>query len=55
MPLLITKDATRNNLDQAVKKSTVEQGGGDSPLTTIEEVRGYSPLTKRQGGRGHNR
>ena len=26
IPLLITKDTTRNDLDQAAKKSTIEQG-----------------------------
>ena len=46
--LFITKDVIRNNLDQADKKSTIEQG------RTIEEGRGYSPLTKIQGGRGHS-
>ena len=30
--LLITKDTTRNNLDQAAKKSTIEEGRGDNPL-----------------------
>ena len=53
MPLLITKDTTRNDLDQGAKKSTVEQGRGNSPLTKRQEGRGYSPLTKRQGVRGH--
>ena len=54
IPLLITKDAIRNNLDQAAKKSTMEQGRGDSPLTTIEKGKGYSPLAKQQGERGHS-
>ena len=51
---MITNDAIRNKLDQAAKKSTIEQGRGHSPLTTIEEGRVYSLLTKRQGGRGHS-
>ena len=54
MALLITKDTTRNDLDQGAKKSTVEQGRGNSPLTKRQEGRGYSPLTKRQGVRGHS-
>ena len=54
IPLLITKDTSRNNLDEAAKKSTVKQGRGHSLLTKIQEERGYSPLTKRKGGRGHS-
>ena len=54
MPLLITKDTTRNDLDQGAKKSTVEQGRGNSPLTKRQEGRGYSPLTKRQEERGYS-
>ena len=54
IPLLITKEATRNDLDQAVKKSTIEQGTGLSTLTKRQERRGYSPLIKRQNGRGNS-
>ena len=54
MPLLITKDTTRNDLDQGAKKSTVEQGRGNSTLTKRQERRGYTPLTKRQGVKGHS-
>ena len=52
--LLTTKDTARNNLNQAAKKSTIEQGRGLSPLTKGQEGRGHSPLTKRQEGRGHS-
>ena len=51
---MITKDITRNDLDQSAKKSTVEQGRGHSALTKRQEGRGYSPLTKRQGRRGNS-
>ena len=54
IPLLMTKDTTRNNIDQRAKKLTIEQGRGHSPLTKRQERRGYNPLTKRQGGRGHS-
>ena len=49
---MITKDTTRNDLDQAAKKSTVEQGRGHSPLTKRQGGIGHSPQTKRQEGRG---
>ena len=49
--LLVTKDATRYDLDQAAKKPTIEQGRGLSPLTKRPQGRGNSPLTKRQGSR----
>ena len=51
---MITKDATKNDLDQATKKSTIEQGRGLRPLTKRQEERGYSPLTKGQEGRGYS-
>ena len=51
---MITKDATKYDLDQATKKSTIEQGRGLSPLTKRQEERGYTPLTKRQEGRGYS-
>ena len=54
IPLFITKDVTRNDLDQAAKKSTIEQTRGLSPLTRRQEGRGYSPLTERQKGRGNS-
>ena len=54
IPLLMTKDTTRNNIDQTAKKLTIEQGRGHSPLTKRQKRRGYNPLTKRQGGRGHS-
>ena len=52
--MLITKDVTRNDLDQAAKKSTIEQTRGLSPLTRRQEGRGYSPLTERQKGKGNS-
>ena len=51
IPLLITKDATRKNVDQAAKKSTIERGRGFSPLTKRQEGRGYTPLTTIKEGR----
>ena len=50
----MTKVTTRNDLDRAAKKSTVEQGRGHNPVTKIHEGRRYSPLTKTQGRRGHS-
>ena len=45
---------TRNDLDQAVKKSTTEQGRRLSLLTKRQEGRRDTPLTKRQEGRGNS-
>ena len=51
--MLITKDANRNDLDQAAKKSTTEQGRGLNPMTKRQEGRGNSPLTATEEGRGY--
>ena len=51
IPLLITKDGIRNDLEQAAKKSTIWKGTESSSLTKRKEERGHSTLTKIQDGR----
>ena len=48
-PLLITKNTTRNNLDEAAKKPTMEQWRELSSLTNSEEETGYRPLEEWGG------
>ena len=52
--LLTTKDTVRNNLNQAAKKSTIEQGRGLSPLTKRQEGRGHSSLKNKQEWSGNS-
>ena len=52
--LLTTKDTVRNNLNQAAKKSTIEQDRGLSPLTKRQEGRGHSSLKNKQEWSGNS-
>ena len=54
IPLLITKDTTRNDLDEAGNKPTSEQESGHRTLTKRQEGRGHSLLSKRQEERKHS-